>query len=375
MSRTLAVCCTVLGAGSMWAQAVISAHSGVIQYVEGQVSVESKAIHPKFAEFPDVKNGQTLATQDGRSEILLTPGVFLRLSENSSFRMVSNQLADTRVQLISGSALVEVDELLANNAITVQCEGAQIALLKKGLYRFDADRREVDGNAPAARLRVYEGEARVTSGSDAAVAKRGREVELGAVLESHSFDVKSTDAFYRWSARRADYVAAANVSSARSVGNYSGMGYTGAGSGYGSWAWNPYLGMFTFLPSSGIYWSPFGVPFFSPLSVSTIYFPAYGGGVVRTPLASSVNAAPRTPSSAASAPLAAGGPRNPGPAAGPNTGFGNAADSGTGTRAAASTGGSFGASLGASAPSAGVSASPSAGSGTRPAAVAGPRGR
>ena len=51
---------------------------------------------PKFAEFPDVKNGQTLAAEDGRAEVLLTPGVILRIAENSSFQMVSNSRSDTR---------------------------------------------------------------------------------------------------------------------------------------------------------------------------------------------------------------------------------------------------------------------------------------
>ena len=86
-----------------WGQSVISAHSGVIHYVEGQVTVDGAAIHPKATEFLDIKPDQVLATEDGRAEILLTPGVFLRLPENSSARMISNTLADTRLEIVSGS--------------------------------------------------------------------------------------------------------------------------------------------------------------------------------------------------------------------------------------------------------------------------------
>ena len=128
----LAICLVLWASGSVWAQQVISAHSGVIQYVEGQVDVDGRVVQPKFAQFPDVKGGQTLTSDDGRAEVLLTPGVFLRLAENSSFQMISNQLADTRVEILSGSALVEVGELLSNNAITVLFKNSEIALAKTG---------------------------------------------------------------------------------------------------------------------------------------------------------------------------------------------------------------------------------------------------
>src|SRR5215467_10759511 len=98
--------------GSAWAQSVISAHSGVVHYVEGEVAIDGASIHPKFAEFPDLKDGQVLAAAEGRAEVLLTPGVFLRLAENSSVRMISNSLADTRIEFVSGSAIIEIAELL-----------------------------------------------------------------------------------------------------------------------------------------------------------------------------------------------------------------------------------------------------------------------
>jgi hypothetical protein len=271
MLRRVPLALMVLTASSGWAQLVISAHSGVIQYVEGQVTLDGKTVAPKVAQFPEVKPDQTLAAEDGRAEVLLTPGVFLRLAENSSFRMVSAKLDDTRLEVLSGSAIVEVGELLQNNAITVRFHNAEIALVKKGLYR-------VDSGDPSS-LRVYEGEARVTSGSDTLVAHRGREVELGAVLQARNFDTKQTDAFYRWSARRDEYVAQANITSAKTA---SESGYSGSGNAAGSWAWNPWYGMFTFVPGSGMFMSPFGSAFYSPLTVGNFYGPAYGyyGGYV-----------------------------------------------------------------------------------------------
>ena len=268
----------LVGASSGWAQQVISAHSGVIHYVEGQVTLDGKPVQQKFAEFPDVKNGQTLAAEDGRAEVLLTPGVILRIAENSSFQMVSNSRSDTRFTVLTGSAIVEVGELLQSNAITVIYNDAHIELTKKGLFRIDSD---------PGKLRVYEGEARVTAGSQTLLARKGREVLLGAVLDMNGFDVKDTDAFMRWASRRSEELAQANISSARSASNlgYTGSGYAsgyGYGSGYGmgmgSWAYNPWYGMFTYMPyGNGMYYSPFGYPFYSPTNVGYYVPSSYTG--------------------------------------------------------------------------------------------------
>ena len=269
ITGVLAGCAAILAislAPRAWAQSVISAHSGVIHYAEGDVSIDGSPVHPKFGEFPDVKTGQLVATAEGRAEILLTPGVFLRMAENSSVRMLSNALADTRLEVVSGSALVEVGELLEHNAISFEASGRHMELAKKGLFRIDAN---------PASLRVYEGQARVTSGSENLTARKGHQIDLdGAKLADTKFETKDTDAFYRWSSRRAQYVAAANVVSARVTSNSSyNSGFT---NNPGAWSWNPYFGMFTFLPSNGVYWSPFGSPFYSPTMVWAAYVPRRG---------------------------------------------------------------------------------------------------
>jgi hypothetical protein len=82
---------------SVFGQLVISAHSGVVQYVEGRAYLDGTPVELKFGHFPDIKQNQEFRTEEGRAEILLTPGVFLRLGENSAIRMVSNGLTDTRV--------------------------------------------------------------------------------------------------------------------------------------------------------------------------------------------------------------------------------------------------------------------------------------
>jgi hypothetical protein len=273
----------VLASGGAFAQSVISAHSGVVHYVEGDVAIDGSAINPRFGEFPDLKNGQVLSTEEGRAEVLLTPGVFLRLAEDSSVRMISNALADTHLQVVSGSALIEAGELLPNNAITIESAGVRIAIPKKGLYGVDA---------ASARLRVYDGQASVSLGDQQVVARKAHEIALDSdTLTDSKFDVKDTDPFYRWNARRAEYIADANVMSARVASNSSaGSGFFNGGAATSAWNWNPYFGMFTFMPGTGMYASPFGSVFYSPGLVNTAYFPvfAYGGpaAVGGTPVAS-----------------------------------------------------------------------------------------
>lgn len=266
------VCALALICPLAVAQNAISAHSGMVNYVEGRVTLDAKKLDPKPAEFPQMRNGQLLEAEDGRSEVLLTPGVFLRVAENSSFRMISDKLEDTKLEVLSGSILVEVDELLKSNSVQIQFQGASVVLAKHGLYRFDMD---------ANRLRVYDGEARVTpsasNSGDVLAVKAGREVVFGAVPLSNKFDNKTTDAFYRWSARRGDYIARANISSANTANTSSSFAGYGAGS---RWAFNPWYGLYTFIPGNGYGYSPFGYRYFSPSTVSNVYYAARGNAAV-----------------------------------------------------------------------------------------------
>ncbi|HUJ22528.1 MAG TPA: hypothetical protein VLX58_13440 [Bryobacteraceae bacterium] len=248
------------------AQSVISAKSGLIHYVEGRVFLGDQLIESKFGNFPDMKENSVVRSEEGRAEVLLTPGVFLRIGENTSVRMITNRLIDTRVEFLSGSALVEADELLKDNGVSIVYKDYTIQLQKKGVYRFDSD-------PPA--FRVYEGIALAQFNGQSEEVKDGRVLEMVGDLKLARFDKdKETDELYRWSRRRSEYLAMANVSAAKSVRD-SGM-YWGAS----NWYFNPYFNMFTFVPFNGSFYNPFGFAYWSPYSVySYLYSPyfMYGG--------------------------------------------------------------------------------------------------
>jgi hypothetical protein len=271
---------------------MISAHSGVVQHVEGTAYLNDNQVEPRSGEFPSIKENQVFRTTEGMAEVLLTPGVFLRLGENSSIRMVSTKLDDTRVEVLKGSAMVECEDLAKDNAIMLLYKGNEMLLVKHGLFRVDADQ---------GLFKVYDGEAIVKGESGQLTLHKGKETALNGVLMAESFDAKADDDLYRWSDRRSGYLAKANVSSANSliggssgggfggysgfgggIGGYSGFGGCGGGLGYGlgygysPWQFNPMFGMYTYVPCNGLAYSPFGYGFYSPYSVWQA--PYYGGG-------------------------------------------------------------------------------------------------
>jgi hypothetical protein len=289
------LCGFAVAAGSVaaLAQSVISARSGLVHYVEGQVYLGDQPVETKFGSFPEVKENQRLRTEDGRAEVLLTPGVFLRLGENSSFRMVTNRLIDTRLEFLSGTAIIEADDIGKDNSVTVVYKDTSVHFAKKGLYRLDSD---------SGGLRVFEGLAEVTAGDNTAEVRDGHVIALDSLAVGR-FDKNSTDALDRWSARRGEYVAMANVGAANSVrsslfsgggglygtGGVYGVGGTyGMGSMYGNgcmsggsmfnggWYFNQSFGMYSFVPCMhGAMYSPYGYRFWNPYDVYSAFQPGY----------------------------------------------------------------------------------------------------
>ncbi|HWD00285.1 MAG TPA: FecR domain-containing protein [Candidatus Sulfopaludibacter sp.] len=214
----------------------------------------------------EVAVGQVLETQDGKAEMLLTPGVFLRLSDHSAVRMISPSLTDTRVELLRGSAMVEAAEVKKENRLDVIDHGANTVIEKHGIYAFKA-------NQPT--VAVFEGEAQVQQDDRTLKVKKGKESDL-AQMSVEKFDVKSAEAndpLYSWSKLRSEYVAEANMSLAQTVV----VGNPGWWYGTG-WYWNPYFSSFAFMPGSGYLDSPFGFGFYSPAFWGSYYAPYYGFG-------------------------------------------------------------------------------------------------
>lgn len=293
-----------LGVVSLSAQPVISAKSGVLAYVEGKVFLGDQPVEYSVTKFPEIKENAVLRTEDGRAEVLLTPGVLLRLGENSSLKLITNRLIDTRLELLTGSAAVEADAIGKDNSVTIVCKNGAVGLSKAGIYRFDAN---------AGTLKVFKGEASVKMGEDTTLVSTGRMTTLGGTSAAvQKFNVEDTDALDRWSHRRGEYNAMANVSAAKSLmdmGGYSayapylavgapyamgpygmspygmspygmgayGMGGVGLAGCMNAWAFNQWYGMYTFMPCNGFMYSPYGYALWSPYSVQRAFYNGGGG--------------------------------------------------------------------------------------------------
>src|SRR5271163_726951 len=113
------------------AQSAISLHSGLLQYTSGSVLIENKPVLKTTTNLLGVKKGETLTTgADGAAEVLLTPGVFVRMVEGSAIRMDSVALTDTRVSILHGSVMVECDEISKDSNVSFLVSGHEIEVRK-----------------------------------------------------------------------------------------------------------------------------------------------------------------------------------------------------------------------------------------------------
>lgn len=256
-----------LSATSAPAQSVVSAHSGMINYTEGQVLVNDRDVQVTSSRFPQVREQDVLSTKEGRVEVLLNPGSFLRIGENSSIRLASSSLTRPSVEVLSGSVVLEVAAESKDELVTLTWKDVVLTMAKHGVFRLDTD--------PAA-LRVFDGEVSVTSPGHQATVGKGKMLPFDGTWAALRFDAEQTDSLDRWSGRRASYLAMANPSAAGMPGGYRNSRFdfpmAGCGRGAGLWGFNTFYGMMTYIPCSGIYNSYYGYRFYSPQTVGALYY-------------------------------------------------------------------------------------------------------
>src|ERR1700689_935813 len=155
--------------------AASSAVPGMLNYVEGQVAVAGQTVTSHSVGSVQVEPNQVLETGQGRAELLLTPGVFLRVGDNSAVRLIPPGLADTRVELLRGQSFVEVAELFNDNNLWVMMNGTSTRLDKQGLYAF---------NAGTQLVQVFDGEATVQQGDRHKDLKKEHELALNGAWKA-----------------------------------------------------------------------------------------------------------------------------------------------------------------------------------------------
>ena len=243
-------------------QSVISTRSGVVNFFEGAVYLSDQLLESHFGRFPTMAEGAELRTAQGRAEVLLTPGAFLRVGESSTIRMLSNVLSETRVGLLAGSVLLDSAEPGPGTSITLVYKDWNLHLRQKGNYRVDAQ---------PPRLWVYPGGADVSTGVAAAPVsvEQGMYLPFASVLVPERFIDMPGDALADWATGRSESISADNAIAAQID---EGPASRNSGLEVDSFAYFPLIGV----PSLGSA-SSGGYGLFDPYQpgFNSIYLPGY----------------------------------------------------------------------------------------------------
>jgi hypothetical protein len=192
-SLTLASLALLIIPSAARAQKIVGVKAGILQSIKGEVYLEDKRLKLPQNGHIQMGNGQLLTTKQGYAEVLLSPGAYLRLGEDSCVRMDDNQLGKTQIALEQGSALIEVVQEIEGNQMTFAIATSVVEIERAGLYRLYALPGE---------LRVYRGEAVVVKQGKTTLAKSGRVVHFARGPAVGKFDTGVADSLHKWAARR-----------------------------------------------------------------------------------------------------------------------------------------------------------------------------
>jgi hypothetical protein len=252
------------------AQSVVSARSGMVNFVEGMVLLDGQPVVQKRGMFTRLKDGSVLMTESGRAEILLTPDTYLRVGENSSIRLISGSLTDTRVELLAGSAIVDSGKSPAGDFVNIVFRDSTVRILKPGYYRIDAD---------PPQLRVYEGQAEfVRDNENPITLVPSQLLPLDGAPIVRRFTDGSDGLLDLWSAERRSLISSRMVIDAQLADPllYAGSAGLDASLGYLPYTTTPWIGMDNW--GYGFYdaYPGYAVPAFGlyPFAYLT-YFPRY----------------------------------------------------------------------------------------------------
>ena len=238
---------------------VISAKAGGVNFVSGTVSVTRTAgTSGVLLGGDELQTGDRATTgTDGKAEILLNPGSFLRVGGDTSFEFVSTSLDDLKIKLLSGSAVLEV--IAADDfVVSMEMPRGTVVLTRSGVFRLDVLQ---DGRG---RLSVFKG--KVPYGPQGkSELKSGRSAVIGgsSEIEFAKFDTDSQDELDTWSRDRAKELTKLNAKlQNKQLRNMLTNSYTQRGwnmyNSFGLWVFDASRRNWCFLPFGSGWGSPYG---------------------------------------------------------------------------------------------------------------------
>ena len=231
-------------------QYMVSAKAGLVNYVDGQVNVR---LHEQITAGAPIETGL-----QSHVELLLNPGSFLRIGEDSQVVLDSVELSNIAVRIVKGAALIEASDIDKQIPIRVTTGNLQVLIVSPGTYRFS------DGTAL-----VLEGKLRTADKSTS--IKKGHQItSFGDSYTVSNIVARPTGELDLWSSQRSAALAKANAlayhdrysGNAYSFWYYPYYPYWNVYSSRSAWIYSPFLTGFTFIPR-GAYRSYYGYRFVS----------------------------------------------------------------------------------------------------------------
>lgn len=275
---------------------VISARAGGVNAVTGRATMRAhgNSEWQLLTIKEDLEKGDAVRTGlDGRVEMLLNPGSYMRVGENSEFELANNSLENLEVRLVKGTAIVEVtgaddEELL----IGITTPHARMSIVRRGLYRVSV----VPGNTT--ELIVRKG--RVMLEDSHTKVKGGNKVIFSnstfSVAKLEKADKNESDMLEVWSKDRAQTLAKANSRISERTLALFGSSFNdhrsrGRWGSSGIWFFNNEIGCYTLLPLRYGWGSPYG------RSYSRFYGSYWPGSIYGRPTMTGGGGHPRSPGS------------------------------------------------------------------------------
>ena len=238
----------------------ISARAGGINSVIGRVVVKraGQTSEQPLTTQDELASGDVVNSSVGsRVEILLSPGSYLRIGQNSEFNLVDNTTDNVSVKLVRGSAIIEAtgtDETKLK--INISTDQTSLVIVRRGIYRLNVEPDLTELLVKKGRVLIANGSGETVKGGD----KRAFTGSAVIIAKGTSRD----DEFDNWSKERGKILAQANAGlSTRVLSSYLTSPDWKRPSGslgvWGLWVVSPALRCYTFMPFANRHWfSPYG---------------------------------------------------------------------------------------------------------------------
>jgi len=230
-------------------QFLVSTKAGLVNYVQGASTVKVATSVPA---------GQIVATGPGGAvELLLNPGSYLRLGENSRVVLDRVDLYDIAVRILDGSMVIEANGFDKDLPLTVTTGELKMEIIKNGVYLF------ADG-----KVVVIDGRIRDIGNGKS----YGKGYQISNELGYHAQKVKRfTTGLELWSQKRGAEISRANLNVARSLRQVPDLPVYSL---LDVWLWYPAFNSFIYMPGAR-YRSPYGHRY---QTAGEIYSPGPSGG-------------------------------------------------------------------------------------------------